>query len=275
MSPTRIRAGVQDLPNGARLQIPEDLNFDWAAKDPTPPEINLSTESTTPQFPVGTQLRTPSGLWRYIKAGGTTGVGKLVSQEAAVAANDNLEVNAAAVGAVELTFITDSLTFAAGELVGGTVHIETGTGIGPTYEIIKNTVVSSATGMVVTLSSMTPVSVAIGASNNEMTLTKSKYMDCIITASPTVTNPVGVVQFVAADGDYGWIKTSGQTAVLTDASAVPIVGEPAIPSVNTDGAVGPLVYANTSAVEIPHIGIVTHVGGTSEYSNVDLKNLDF
>jgi hypothetical protein len=275
MSPTRIRAGVQDLPNGARLQIPEDLNFDWSGLDPTPPEINLGAESTTAQFPVGTQLRTPEGLWRYIKAGGTVGIGKVVSAEAPLAQDDNGEVNAAAIGATELTFITDTPTYTAGELVGGRVHIEAAAtaGVGRGYLIIKNTAVASAAGMVVTLSSMTPVSVAIGASNNEMTLTKSKYRDCIITASPTVTNPVGVIQFAGADGDFGWIQTAGLCSVLQD--TVIIAGEPVIPSVNVDGAVGPLLYADSSAVELPHIGISAHVGANTEHALVDLKNLDF
>jgi hypothetical protein len=247
------------------MHIPLDLGFDWSGLDPTPADVNLGAEGTTQLFPLGTIYETPWGRWRYYESGGTIGAGKLAGSEAFDGAHNNLTPTAAAIGAIEIT-TSDTITLVANEYVGGTMHVEAAAtaGSGYAYNIIKHD--APASGATFTIDQ--PLAVALDASA-ELTLVKSNYKECIIHASPTVTNLSGVVRHASADGDFGWMQTKGHCSVLTD--TVCLIGEPVIASVNVNGAVGPLLYADSSAVELVHVGRMVNTVANTEFGIIDLQ----
>ena len=265
MADTRLRQGWQSLPNGATLWIPEDLGFDWAGKDPMDPNLNPGVDNASKLLPVGTIYETPLGRWRYFEGGGTIAAGRVAAHELPDVAHDNLTPAVAAIGATEIT-ISDTITLVLNEYVGGQLFVEAKAtaGAGYSYPIIKHT--APASGAVFTIG--IPLSIALDASA-EISLVKSPYQECLISTSPAVTSVSGVTRHPAANGDFGWMQTKGLCAVLGDTAL--LIAQPCIPSVNVDGAVGPLLYADTGAVELVHVGRVVNPGADTEMSLIDLQ----
>lgn len=227
---------------------------------------DLNSVDSTPLQPLGQVASTQDGRkFRYAGFGGTVTPGLLLSAAALVANHQNCAVAANVATNVQEISVTLGATAATkDQYAGGTLYVNAGTGAGQSYRIIGNTAGGSGGTIIVKIE--TGLAVALTSASSKVSLAASKYSG--LTASTTVALvKSGVAKVSAASGQYGWIQTGGDCAVLIDGAAV-AVADPVIPSTNAAGSV---LGIGTVAVTDQIIGIARYAGTTGEYGIIDLS----
>jgi len=264
---TMYRTNVITNGDGQEVHLPGGSIFvmPHAIED----SIDVRTISTTQQYPIGTKLVDGDSIYRYAEFGGTTKAGDLCSVEAPDAAHDALDPTGAGVGAgiaVGSTIISfaDSLTLVLNEYAGGKLITEVGAGLGYTYDILSNTVVSAAVdGLVVIKHGL---KIAITSATN-VRLQKSRYKEVVIMPTTQLSVPAGVSMGVGADGSFGWLCTRGLVGMFLDGTIT--VGDGVMVSTGPAGE-GVLYDVSGTADFQPFANLNAPAINDSELGTVDL-----
>ncbi len=227
---------------------------------------NLYETSTSPEHKLGELLVDQYGRkFRYAQAGAVALVTGHLLQEPAEDTNyRSMVVNAAsAIGSFEISVTLGGTAVTANQFEYGDLVVESGTGIGQIFKILKHTVQTSTTGSV-TFTVDRPVKVALVASDSQVSVRKSSY-DGVIDWPTTPTGaPVGVAIVAIPIGEYGWIQSGGDATVLfdnTDNSAADAEG--IVPSTTVAGSVKAALAADVAD---------RHIGWSREEVSVDSTN---
>jgi hypothetical protein len=249
---TKFRHGWYNIEQGV-LVLPRDDVFDASGKDLLTANVDIYDidAAANQRYPVGTQLRTGYNLFRYCEFGETTAAGDVVDAEAPDGAHDDLNPTGTgtnpfnngvavsnAAGATVFSF-SDSLTLVVNEYTGGWCTIETDTGQGYSYPILRNTVAAGAANGAIEI--QFGLAVAID-STSDVKLNKQKYKEVVQGNVTQLGRSAGVSVAIGADNSFGWLCTGGPWAVLTAGTAV--VGDP-LSNISTAGAVGPWAAVTT------------------------------
>ena len=206
--------------------------------------INLAaqdiwTETANPQHVLGAKGEDEYGnRYRYVQNGAVALVTGELLQEAAEDTNYRSMVCQAAV-AINDTMIPVTLggtAVTANQFEQGQLVVESSTGIGQLFRIIRHDVQTSTTGTCKFYVDR-PVKIALTTSS-QISVRKNAY-DGVIEFPTTPTGaPIGVALYAMTIAYYGWIGTGGDFAVLfdnTDNSAADATG--IVPSTTVAGSV--------------------------------------
>lgn len=236
------------------------------SKISTVPQIqsqDLFVYSSTAAQDLGAVASTGDGReFRYVKAGGTALVpGKLQQAPAVIANLQNVAVTTStAAGDKSITLTISSTTITAGELVGGYVAINAGTGLGQIAKISNHTA-GTITTLVLTLEDA--LATATSSSDSKACVLQSPYNGVIVNPTTPTGKPVGVAIGAIPAGYFGWIQTKGLCSVLNDSATT--VGLAIAPSQSVAGAV------KTGATTLDSIGSAAQAGVNTEYRLADLR----
>ena len=189
-------------------------------------------DDVTPQHELGTKVVTPDGrAYRYVGCGGTALVtGNLIQSEAEDTGEQNLAVDAAAIGATTVTTST-TVTVVANEYAGGQMLVSVTPGLGTIYRIKRHPAATAAT-VVLTLED--PIQVAL-TTDSRVDLVPNIYDNVIQSPATASGVTLGVaVNNITAD-QYGWIQVGGIANCLADGTVT--VGTHVVKSDATAGAV--------------------------------------
>lgn len=267
MANTKIRHSVYNLPDGSQLTYPLDLNFDWSGRSVIPANIDVYDVDTVQKFPLGTKLVRGDDAYRYVEFGGTTAAGDVLQQEAPDAAHDDLNASGGdvAAGSTVLTLVT-SVTLVENEYAGGSLVVETDTGAGYRYEILKNDAASAAAGATITIRD--GLAVAID-STSDVKLVKSRFKEVIELPTSITGALAGISIGVGADGSFGWMQTGGDAAVFTNGTVV--IGQHVRAAGATAAGAVQALDRDGTAEDEASLGVVVDVGPTTEFSLVRLS----
>jgi hypothetical protein len=222
----------------------------------------LYDESSTPNHKLGELYIDPWGRkFRYVQNGGVALTTGNLLQEAAEDTNYRSMVVAAAV-AIGDTMISVTLGGTAvtdNQFEGGDLVVESSTGIGQAFKIIRHDVQTSTNGTCKFYVDR-PVKIALTTSS-QVSVRKNSY-DGVIAFPTTPTGaPVGVALYAMTIAYYGWIQSGGDCPVLFDNQTNSAADESAImPSRDVAGS----VTAVTEALAAP-----VHIGWGREQVSVD------
>ena len=185
-------------------------------------------ETSTQKHRLGTRAETPDGRVFYYAKNSSTAItpgGKICDGIAAVAAHDmDVAATATSAGATTVTSGT-SLTTTLNQYKDGYIIFNDGPGQGEVYRVKGNTLVSGATGLVVTIDEEDGFRTALTTSSL-FGLAYNPYTDVkVIDGDGTMTTgPLGVNPMPVTASYYFWLQTSGIASVLSGA-VVAIVGD--------------------------------------------------
>lgn len=166
-------------------------------------------------------------LFRYVKAGGSDiSVGKLQLAPAPITDHHDLAVNTASSGDKTLDITPGNTAGSANIYAGGLVVVNDDTGEGFNYRIKAHPAITASTEFTANL--VDPIETAFGAATT-VTLRHNPY-NGIVEGTTQTQQPVGVAQASITSGEFGWVCSRGETAVLRD----------------EDGAVGQLLTIGSS-----------------------------
>ena len=219
--------------------------------------------TTAQKQKLGTRMQIGDREFVYASTGEAITVGKLVMGGAGTAAHQvDLAVSAASAGGTTVT-LSGSLSIAKdlykdGWLIFNDVEEE-----GHIYRVKSNTLVSSATGCVVTIDEEDGLVTAITTSQ-QVGLYENPYKDVEAHDANDVDHaPLGWTCVDIASGSYGWLCVKGFTSALIDGT--PAAGVPLIASNGVDGAVE--VYDEDGTVNLSPVGYMGPIAGVAgEYA---------
>ena len=213
--------------------------------------------TTAQKQKLGTRMQIADREFVYASTGEAIVAGNLVMGKAGTAAHQvNLAVTASSAGATTVT-LSGSLSIAKdlykdGWLIFNDVEEE-----GHIYRVKSNTLVSSATGCVVTIDEEDGLSTAITTSQ-QVGLYENPYKDVEAHDANDVDHaPLGWTCVDIASGSYGWLCVKGFTSALIDGT--PAAGVPLIASNGADGAVE--VYDEDGTVNLSFVGYMGPIAG--------------
>lgn len=229
-------------------------------------QSDLQDVGTTQLHPLGQLAVDENGRsFRYAKASGAVGAGRIVAAAANVANHVGARAtNSAAIGDQVIEVTVGATAVTQDQYAGGLIVINAGTGLGQSFRIKGNTAAASSGTTKVYIEGA--VKVALSSSDSKAHLYPNKF-NGVSTSSTLALRRVGVSVVALADGQFGWICTQGVCAVLVEGTAVAIA-DPVIPSATTAGAVEGI---GTAAVTDQVVGIATQAGTTAQFSGVDLN----
>ncbi len=229
-------------------------------------------------------------IYRYAQVGAVAMVvGKLYQAPIPVANHVLQTAAAAAVGATTVAVTIGNTAIVANDYINGNlvVDLASNTGFGYTYTIDAHPAVAgsgvftvplagspsrtlpAAPDGALLLSGSETVQVAIATTANSVSLIPNPYKKVILSVvALTTAELAGVSVVAAAIGAWCWLKTRGEAMVLTDNTVV-VIGQPAITSTVTAGAVS--LLTTTNVITSPVIGIFTRVAVSASYSTVKLS----
>ena len=215
--------------------------------------------TTAQKQKLGTRMQIGDREFVYASTGEAITVGKLVMGGAGTAAHQvDLAVSASSAGATTVT-LSGSLSIAKdlykdGWLIFNDVEEE-----GHIYRVKSNTLVSSATGCVVTIDEEDGLVTAITTSQ-QVGLYENPYKDVEAHDANDVDHaPLGWTCVDIASGSYGWLCVKGFTSALVDGT--PAAGVPLIASNGVDGAVE--VYDEDGTVNLSFVGYMGPIAGVA------------
>ena len=215
--------------------------------------------TTAQKQKLGTRMQIGDREFVYASTGEAITVGKLVMGGAGTAAHQvDLAVSAASAGGTTVT-LSGSLSIAKdlykdGWLIFNDVEEE-----GHIYRVKSNTLVSSATGCVVTIDEEDGLVTAITTSQ-QVGLYGNPYKDVEAHDANDVDHaPLGWTCVDIASGSYGWLCVKGFTSALIDGT--PAAGVPLIASNGVDGAVE--VYDEDGTVNLSFVGYMGPIAGVA------------
>ena len=185
-------------------------------------------ETSGQKHKLGTRAETPDGRVFYYAKNSSAAVsngGSICDGIAAVAAHDmDVAATATSAGATTVTSGT-SLTTTLNQYKDGYIIFNAGPGQGEVYRVKGNTLVSGATGLVVTIDEEDGFRTALTTSSL-FGLAYNPYTDVkVIDGDGTMTTgPLGVNPMPVTASYYFWLQTSGIASVLSGA-VVAIVGD--------------------------------------------------
>lgn len=218
---------------------------------------------TEARHAIGTRACTEDGRSFYYAQNRSTaiGVGELVSAAPISVDYDDLATNTAAVGDTSVTVTpVGSATYAANELVGGFLSINSGTtGAGQQYRITGHAAIAAATATAINCE---PIRVAFNA-NTTATVVPNKFGG-IVVAPTGVATVVGATQIAIPVGSasapvYSWVQTWGDATILAGAAG-DVVGHTLVKG--TGGAGETLGFVDAAAD-------VTQIIGVNRFTSVD------
>ncbi len=224
--------------------------------------------------------------YRYCQ-GGAAGVviGKLYQAPIPVPNHVLQTAAAAVVGATTIALTIGNTAIVANDYINGLVVVDLvgNTGFGYAYHIDAHPAVAGSgvftiplagaptrtiqsDGLVLT--GAESVQVAIATTANSLSLIPNNYKKVILAVTALTTAALAGVGIAAiAINGWGWLKTHGEAMVLTDNTTV-VIGQPAITSTVTTGAVS--LLTTTNVITSPIVGIFVRVAVSASYSTVRL-----
>lgn len=238
---------------------------------------SIYTTTTDPRHDVGTRAVLPDGRVFYYSINRTNAIlaaGKLTKANEISVDFDDLATNTAAVGdmVVNVTPV-GSATYAANELAGGYLSINSGTtGLGTQYRISHHAATTAATAFNLYLSE--PIRVAFNA-DTTATVVPNLWSDCVITdANETqLVNGCAPVEVpVGSDSApvYFWNQTWGPATVLANVGATVAIGQALqVCSSNTAGSFEAAAEGAGTLNQV--IGVALFTGVAGDYMPVFLQ----
>ena len=216
--------------------------------------------TTAQKHKLGTRMQIFDREFVYAQAGEAITAGLLIMGKAGTAAHQvDLAVSAASAGATTVT-LSGSLTIAKdlykdGWLIFNDVEEE-----GHMYRVKGNTVVSSATGCVITLDEEDGLVTAITTSQ-QVGLYENPYKEVDIHDADDIDHvPLGWACVDIADESYGWLCTTGLTTALIEGT--PGIGLPLVASNSANGSVEILDSdADDEGTIVGYMGPIAGVNG--------------
>jgi len=243
------------------------------------PGFEKST-TTSAKHRVGQKMELPDGrVFFYGYTGEAITAGKLCMAKATSSGHiKDLAVAAAAAAdatQIKVTNATTAITgsgaytgdFATrGDYQDGYVFVNDAAGEGQVWQIKDHSTATSSGTITIDFYDNDVVATALTTSS-EVGLAKNPYNSVEVWDLSDIDGPcIGVPNRDIASGSYGWFQTKGYAAVLTNGTVT--VGKNVMTGSTTDGSAD--VIADDSSAEFL-IGGVVNVGGTTEYSLVDLN----
>jgi len=227
--------------------------------------IDLFTQTTLQQFPLGSKVIQGDRAFRYVKCGGSNiAVGLLTTGPASGADHikDLAVAAAAAIGAKSVTITNGGTTaITANMFAGGYLFVNDVDGEGQCLRIRSHP--AAATSASCAITTYDPLTVAL-TTNSQCGIKKNPYDAIVVSATTPVAVPVGVTCRGLTANYYGWLQTFGPCAVLCNGTHV--VGKPVEVGLTTAGSVD--VGAGTTGADA--IGVCMSVGASTEYSLIFL-----
>lgn len=223
------------------------------------------------RYPLGQILQLADGrTYRFARVGSVAAVaGSLYQSEVPGANFDELVVPAAvAVNATTITVTNGATAATENMFAGGYLNVEDDAGEGRAYRIKGNEAADGTDPLVIYLDPEQGIQEALSTAST-VGLAKSRFAGVIIHPSPPTAALVGVAAADIPATNYGWFQVRGEASVLTSGTVV--IGNVAVASTATDGAVGPFALTegtpNTGAGQLV-VGQVMEVAATTEHSLV-------
>ena len=215
--------------------------------------------STSQKHKLGTPMQIGERMFRYASTGEAITVGKLVMGKAGTAAHQvDLAVEAASAGGTTVT-LSGSLSIAKNLYKDGYLIFNDVGEEGHFYKVKGNTLVSSATGCVVTIDEEDGLVTAIAATQ-QVGLYENPYKAVEVHDGSDIDHaPLGWSCGDIASGSYGWLLSQGFTSALVDGTPAP--GVPLIASNGVDGAVE--VYDEDGSVNLSPVGYMGPIAGVA------------
>jgi len=231
-------------------------------------DIDVRAESSTQLFPIGTALIRDDGVLRYTKNGGVAvTIGKLLQQAAAEGSDHDNDLAVAATAAVGATSITitngDSTAITEDMYKDGYIFINNAAGEGARYKIKTHPAADTSASCVLTLVDAIEVECT---TSSKAGLRKNLYDAVVVNPTTPTGVPVGVVIISSFTANYyGWIKTKGIVAGLTNGTLV--LGEHAAGTQGSDQVAGSFMpLDNDGATNYVSVCTVMCVAADTEYS---------
>lgn len=226
--------------------------------------------TTAQKHKLGTRMQIADREFVYCSTGEAITVGKLVMGKAGTAAQQvDLAVSASSAGATTVT-LSGSLSIAKDLYKDGWLLFNDVEEEGHFYRVKGNTLVSSATGCVVTLDEEDGLVTAITTSQ-QVGLYENPYKAVEAHDANDVDHaPLGWTCVDIASGSYGWLCVKGFTAALVDGT--PAAGVPLIASNGVDGAVE--VYDEDGTVNLSPVGYMGPIAGVAGEYGLIKANLE-
>ena len=209
---------------------------------------------------LGTRMQIADREFVYVQAGEAITAGLLVDGMAGTAAHQvDLAVSAASAGATTVT-LSGSLTIAKDQYKDGWLIFNDVEEEGHMYRIKSNTVVSSATGCVLTLDEEDGLATAITTSQ-QVGIYENPHKEVEIHDHDDIDNaPLGWACVDIADTYYGWICDKGFTTALIDGT--PGIATQLVASQGVAGAVEVLDSdADDEGTVVGYMGPIAGVNG--------------
>lgn len=239
---------------------------------------NMFESSSTQKHQLGARGVMPDGrVFRYVLAGAVDLIaGTVIQSPAAVDGHQTLTLNTTtqtSVGASALTMTCGS-TVAANFFQEGYAIIASGLGKGYMYQLDSHAAVSTgATGVFPFYNPNDGNSLVTAiTTTSTVTLTANKYRGVVIVPATTATGlVVGVASYIISAGQYGWIQTWGQAAVLGNAACAMGAWLNGIAA-----TCGRFIFMSSPAVTAcsivgQFIGHAYQTGVQGEFTSVDLR----
>ena len=220
------------MPDAPSILTPPTYGKGLLFGDVEQPKQGIFEESVTQQLAVGTLLVFNDGRkYRYNKNGGVLLAKNLMNSGAAVITSLEAETQTViganvAVGDIEvLCLVTTGMTLAENALVGGTVYVESSTGIGDDYPIVASRLDPSADTQL-TLRLRYPIR-TVWSATTVLTIKKSPYWDTVVFPTTAENKAVGVNKIAVTANYFYWGQTGGACAIVVDNGDTIVKGEPA------------------------------------------------
>ena len=223
-----------------------------------PGDLTLNTSSQ--QFVLGSRATIGPRSFRYVLAGGTSLVqGKLQQAPAENTAFQDMAPAAAAIGATSVTLTPGASTATANQYADGWLVVTITPGEGYIYQISSHAAISSSTAFVANLKDAIQVALT---TSSRLDMVSNPYKNVIVNPSTATSAPVGAAVFPVTNAQFGWIQDGGPASVLADGTVT--VGTGVVASNATAGAVEAL-----TGVQAP-VGTAMTGGASTEYCAIDL-----
>ncbi len=210
---------------------------------------DLFQETVAPQHKLGELYIDPHGRkFRYVQNGAVALTTGHLLQEAAEDTNyRSMVVQAAvAIGDFMIPVTLGGTAVTANQFEEGDLVVESSTGIGQVFKIVRHDVQTSTTGTCKFYVDR-PVAIALTTSS-QVSVRKNAY-DGVIDFPTTPTGaPVGIALIAMTIAYYGWIQSGGNAVALYDTGTNSAADDSRIiPSKDVAGSVSPDAAANAAS----------------------------
>ena len=209
-------------------------------------------ESIGQQHRLGELYIDPFGRkYRYVQAGVVAlAAGHLLQEPAEDTAYRSMVVQAAAaIGDTAISVTLGGTAVTANQFETGDLLVESSTGLGQAFKIVRHTVQTSSTGTC-TFTVDRALKVALTTSS-QVSVRKNSYDGVIDYPTTPTGGPVGFALYVMTAAYYGWVQSGGDVQALFDTGANAAADESAImPSRDVAGSVTPMLETVAAGIAI-------------------------